>query len=340
MSLLEWLKDIVASLNESPEAKEELEDLRKEIAKGYLEKLEKEKPDILLMFAKDQVLDYLIDDWIADKFHDAIVGKTITSISGLSSDLKEFREKLNKASTKEELETLKSQIISPENLPQNEVWEGTFTQLDNTQTPEENKDWNQTSDVSSSAAIPQNEKKENFSSQISSEEKKENLGNVEWFDVNKIESCPARKNPKTWVTLCAATAKFNAKDTFWLKLPSGNAWDASTARPIDWDYKESLPKGKEEERPKRSWNPLTIQDFDAIKGVNVADIYPDSKSGYWHRAIAFRDQNGEWMVLDPYIKVSGTESTDPKPLKDYVEKRPVLKAHFYAVEDDAKRMLA
>ena len=142
MSLLEWLKDIVASFNESPEAKAELEDLRKEIAKGYLEKLEKEKPDILLMFAKDQVLDYLIDDWIADKFHDAIVGKTITSISGLSSDLKEFREKLNKASTKEELETLKSQIISPEDLPQNEV----STQSDNTQTPEENKDWNQTSD--------------------------------------------------------------------------------------------------------------------------------------------------------------------------------------------------
>lgn len=73
------------------------------------------------MFAKDQVLDYLIDDGIADKFHDAIIGKTITSISGLSSDLKEFREKLNKASTKEELEILKSQIISPENLPQNEV---------------------------------------------------------------------------------------------------------------------------------------------------------------------------------------------------------------------------
>lgn len=145
MSLLEWLQDIVASLNESPEAKAELEDLRKEIAKGYLEKLEKENPDILFMFAKDQVLDYLIDDWIADKFHDAIVGKAITSMSGLSSDLKEFREKLNKASTKEELETLKSQIISPENLPQNEVWEGTFTQSDN-KTPEENKDWNQASD--------------------------------------------------------------------------------------------------------------------------------------------------------------------------------------------------
>ena len=60
MSLLEWLKDIVASLNESPEAKAELEDLRKEIAKGYLEKLEKEKPDILLMFAKDQVLDFMM----------------------------------------------------------------------------------------------------------------------------------------------------------------------------------------------------------------------------------------------------------------------------------------
>ena len=68
-----------------------------------------------------------------------------------------------------------------------------------------------------------------------------------------------------------------------------------------------------------------------MKDVNVADIYPDSKSKYGHRAVAFRDQSGEWMVLDPYVKVSGTKSTDPKPLKDYVEERPVLKAHFYAV---------
>lgn len=337
MSLLEWLQDIVASLNESSEAKAEREALREEIAKGHLKKLKEKKPDdILFMLSENQLLNYLIDDGIAGEFRAHLIENVFMPMSGLALELKEFREKLKKASTKEELELLKLQIISSENLPQNEV----STQSDNTQTPEENKDWNQASGVSSSAAIPQNEKKENFSSQISSEEKKENLGNVEWFDVNKIESCPARKNPKTWVTLCAATAKFNAKDTFWLKLPSGNAWDASTARPIDWDYKESLPKGKEEERPKRSWNPLTIQDFDAIKGVNVADIYPDSKSGYWHRAIAFRDQNGEWMVLDPYIKVSGTESTDPKPLKYYVEKIPVLKAHFYAVEDDAKRMLA
>lgn len=140
MSLLEWLKDIVASLNESPEAKAELEDLRKEIAKGYLEKLEKEKPDILLMFAKDQVLDYLIDDWIADKFRAHLIENVLMPMSGLALELKEFREKLKKASTKEELELLKLQISFPENLPQ-----GISTQPDN-KTPEENKDWNQAFD--------------------------------------------------------------------------------------------------------------------------------------------------------------------------------------------------
>ena len=165
---------------------------------------------------------------------------------------------------------------------------------------------------------------------VVSREKKENLWRVEGFDVAKIHSVPARKNPKTWVTLCAATAKFNAQK-FGLTFPSGNAWDASTSKPIEQEYRASLPISKKEERPNWNWKPLSIADFDAMKDVNVADIYPDSKSKYGHRAVAFRDQTGEWMVLDPYIKVPWTDATEPKKLEDYMKIRKVFKGHFYAV---------
>ena len=146
MSLLEWLQDIVASLNESSEAKAEREALREEIAKGHLKKLKEKKPDdILFMLSENQLLNYLIDDGIAGEFRAHLIENVFMPMSGLALELKEFREKLKKASTKEELELLKLQIISSENLPQNEVWEEISTQSDNTQTSEENKDWNQTS---------------------------------------------------------------------------------------------------------------------------------------------------------------------------------------------------
>ena len=114
-----------------------MEDLRKEIAKGYLKKLKEKKPDdILFMLPEDQLLNYLIDDGIAGEFRAHLIENVFMPMSGLALEFKEFREKLKKASTKEELELLKLQIISSENLPQNEV----STQSDNTQTFEENKD--------------------------------------------------------------------------------------------------------------------------------------------------------------------------------------------------------
>ena len=130
------MQDIVASLNESSEAKAEREALREEIAKGHLKKLKEKKPDDILLFMlpEDQLLNYLIDDGIAGEFRAHLI--EFMSMSELALELKEFREKLKKASTKEELELLKLQIISSENLPQNEV----STQSDNTQTFEENKD--------------------------------------------------------------------------------------------------------------------------------------------------------------------------------------------------------
>ena len=88
------------------------------------------------MLSENQLLNYLIDDGIAGEFRAHLIENVFMPMSGLAPELKEFREKLKKASTKEELELLKLQIISSENLPQNEV----STQSDNTQTFEENKD--------------------------------------------------------------------------------------------------------------------------------------------------------------------------------------------------------
>ena len=324
MNVLDFVKDIIVSLNEDPETEAKLQMLRKEIAREYVKKLKKEKLDILITVAEDKVLDYLIDDWFTDQFHDAAVGKMIDFMSWFSGELKEFREKLNSASTEDELIVLKSQIGVGEEPKENQ-WSSVTEEnqnIDNGDGMEEAKELSQSSQFNTFNHLD--------SWLVVSREKKENLWRVEGFDVAKIHSAPARKNPKTWVTLCAATAKFNAQK-FGLTFPSGNAWDASTSKPIEQEYRASLPISKKEERPNWNWKPLSIADFDAMKDVNVADIYPDSKSKYGHRAVAFRDQTGEWMVLDPYIKVPWTDATEPKKLEDYMKIRKVFKGHFYAV---------
>lgn len=324
MNVVDSVKDIIVSLNEDPETEAKLQMLRKEIAREYVKKLKKEKPDILITVAEDKVLDYLIDDWFTDQFHDAAVGKMIDVMSWFSGELKEFREKLNSASTEDELIVLKSQIGVGEEPKENQ-WSSVTEEnqnIDNGDGMEEAKELSQSSQFNTFNHLD--------SWLVVSSEKKENLWRVEGFDVAKIHSEPARKNPKTWVTLCAATAKFNAQK-FGLTFPSGNAWDASTSKPIEQEYRASLPISKKEERPNWNWKPLSIADFDAMKDVNVADIYPDSKSKYGHRAVAFRDQTGEWMVLDPYIKVPWTDATEPKKLEDYMKIRKVFKGHFYAV---------
>lgn len=327
MTLLEAVKDIMDFVNEDPETKKALESLKRDIAKDYVARLKEKNPAFFLMISEDIVVDYLLDEGILDQIYDTFVGKILDSMSWSAEELKEFRKKLSSAYTQKDLADLKSQIWLESSSAENqESTQGREEWVLNTE------NWGRTNSEESmrSPQLGRANKISYIWPLVSSSEKKENLWKVEGFDARKFHSGPARKNPQTWVTLCAATAKFNAQK-FGLTFPSGNAWDASTSKPIEQEYRASLPAFKKEERPNSTWAPLSIADFDAMKDVNVADIYPDSKSKYGHRAVAFRDQSGEWMVLDPYVKVSGTKSTDPKPLKDYVEERPVLKAHFYAV---------
>lgn len=173
VDLMHAITDIVEGFSEDSEAKEKLQDLKKEVAKIYLEKLEQEKPDLVLAVANDLVLDYLIDDGFTDKIHDAFVGNALTSASAQSADLKAFREKLNKASTAEELELLKSEIQTPKDKKSDP-------------SPENLQEQSQVSSPSSEA-----------SPTPSTENKAENLGSAEGFNATKVDSEPARKNPKT-----------------------------------------------------------------------------------------------------------------------------------------------
>ncbi len=325
MTFLEAAQDMFSSImdkSDFSETSENLLTLKKELAEEYIKKMEKEKSDLFLSIGRDSVVDYLMDEGFTDGIHDAVVEQALNSLSWLSWDLKNFREKLNNAATEQEIADLKNQILTPSIEFESQFQESESTPQDPDLTSEK--------ESSTLEAANSEETEKSDTRAISSSEKKENLWNIEGFDATKIQSSPFRRNPKTGVTLCAATAKFNAQQ-FWLTFPSGNAWDASTTKPTEKEYQSSLPASKIEERPKRNWSPLSISDFDAMKGVNVADIFPDSKSGYGHRAVAFRDKNGERMVLDPYIKVAWIASTEPKKLEEYMKSTKVFKSHFYAV---------
>lgn len=151
-----------------------------------------------------------------------------------------------------------------------------------------------------------------------------------WTDIKEIESQPFYRNSATWVTRCAATARFNSQD-FWLDLPTWNAYDAGK---LPWsECLETIPNSKKEERPNNNWNPIDVKDFlNLDDNVNFADLYTWSSSTYGHRVVAFKDSNWKRYVLDPYTRVNWKLDNSPKPITDYIEERKLVKAHFYHSE--------
>lgn len=144
--------------------------------------------------------------------------------------------------------------------------------------------------------------------------------------INNIKSEPFEKNSKTWVTWCSRTARNNWRN-FWIILPS---WDAYDAGKLPWkNCIKSIPEDKRENRPQNSWKWIDLPKFKSINKWNYADIYVESKSNYGHRAVAFRDDSGQWYVLDPYTRVNWRLDNSPKKLKDYLKARKIVKAHIY-----------
>lgn len=146
------------------------------------------------------------------------------------------------------------------------------------------------------------------------------------FNVGRICSSPYYKNSQSWVTWCSKTARENGKK-FWIVLPSWNAYDA-WERPWE-DCKWTIPSDKVNERPRKNWNAISSSDFSSWSKWNFADIYVESGSDYGHRASAFKDDSGQWYVLDPYTRVNWKIDISPKKLEDYIQCKKIVKAHFY-----------
>jgi len=145
-------------------------------------------------------------------------------------------------------------------------------------------------------------------------------------NIDSIVSSPYYKNSQTGVTWCSKTARENWK-RFWLVLPS---WDAYNAWEKPWqDCLFTLPADKVNEKPKKKWKKIELTEFILSNKWNYADMYVESWSNYGHRASAFKDDAGQWYVLDPYTRVNGRLDTSPKKLEDYAKTKKILKVHFY-----------
>ena len=144
--------------------------------------------------------------------------------------------------------------------------------------------------------------------------------------LSNIRSEPFEKNSRTWVTWCSKTARNNWKN-FWIVLPSWNAYDAWRH---PWrDSIQTIPRDKIDKQPKKSWKWIEASAFKSISKWNYADLYVGSKSDYGHRAAAFKADNWQWYVLDPYVRVNNILDNSPKKLEDYMRSRKIVKAHIY-----------
>lgn len=144
--------------------------------------------------------------------------------------------------------------------------------------------------------------------------------------VTQIQSLPYERSSSTWVTWCSKTARENWKN-FWLNLPFWDAYNAGIN--AGNNSLTTIPSEKKSLKPqaKREW--IAAEKIKSEWKWNYADIYTDSKSWYWHRAAAFKDDSGQWYVLDPYTRVNWRLDNTPKKLEDYLNVRKIVKAHFY-----------
>jgi hypothetical protein len=138
--------------------------------------------------------------------------------------------------------------------------------------------------------------------------------------LSTIQSLPFKRNPETRSTLCALTARENARKYFNLRFPNGNAADAVRKQPIDPTHTVTLTS-RDFSQYIRTLQ-ATLDSYYSQTWTNVWDVSVKSSSKYGHRAVLFRDSTtGRWWILDPYRRVSGYAATDPKPAEEYFAKR-------------------
>lgn len=145
--------------------------------------------------------------------------------------------------------------------------------------------------------------------------------------LSKIKSYPVVKSEESGYC-CSKTARLNGLH-FWIYLPRWNAYSAWIL-PTTWSI-GTIPKEKARQRPDKTWDAIWEEKFNSVSDkANFADIYAWSTTTYGHRAIAIRDSQWRWYLLDPYIKIDGETTLMPIKLGDYVKKwRKIVKAHFY-----------
>ena len=145
-----------------------------------------------------------------------------------------------------------------------------------------------------------------------------------FIDFKIIKSSPSEKNPRTGVTQCSTTARKNA-NFFWISLPN---WDAK-----QWVHNPIIDKKHFINIKTKSWNNNKCIDINIASPdtANFADISVESDTTnwrkYWHRATAFKNNDGQRYVLDPYY--SWWYGTKPIPRNKYPKHTRAEQINFY-----------
>lgn len=143
-----------------------------------------------------------------------------------------------------------------------------------------------------------------------------------FINFSKIKSNPPERKGK--MTYCSRTAQKNAK-FFWVRIPD---WDAR-----EWVHKPIIDKEHFINTKTKSWNNNAYIDINIASPdtANFADISVESDTvnwrRYWHRAIAFKNDDGQRYVLDPYY--SWWYSTKPIPWDKYPRHKKAEQINFY-----------
>ena len=126
--------------------------------------------------------------------------------------------------------------------------------------------------------------------------------------------------------MCSQTARENA-EMFWLKLPRWHASVSFKSTPIDNRFVRNIK------------NNVELNSVSDDEWVNFADIEISSRSKFWHKAMAFKDDLNNWYVLDPYRSPfwsRDVRNQQPQPLEEYTKRNKIKQANLYLAPIQAR----
>ena len=277
--LVESISNLIEGSAEwSEEAKEELIQLKKEMATRVVDKMQEKKWDLAFSLGKDMLVDYLVDEWMKDWLVDELVlWNIIEMLSTSSEDLTVLREQIELSKSKDSLNELEEKVIKQIE------WNWSISSLFKNQ---ESSSWSTTSETTDSWTAESETPAESETSTGSETPTDTETSVAAWSETTGSETTESGQT--TWDA--------DYEDMTYDSAPVGEAKEIEKKQRMEWLFPDWVPQTEKEMKKyiKKIKVPILLANWKTKK----LTLYVHKKLANEIKAI-FQDMKKAWIKVNP-----------------------------------------